>query len=110
MGDLYVVVGHDANVRFLKGERHPLFPQDERRYMVQAVRHVKQTLISSGRGWVDAAPEIAHIKPDLYVVNEDGDKPEKRAFCKAHGLQYVVLQRKPKAGLPRRESTALRGF
>ena len=27
-GDLYVVVGHDANIRLLKGEGHPLIPQD----------------------------------------------------------------------------------
>jgi hypothetical protein len=43
-------------------------------------------------------------------VNEDGDVPEKRAFCKEHGIEYVVLKRIPKAGLPKRQSTALRGF
>jgi cytidyltransferase-like protein len=110
LGDLYVVVGHDANVRLLKGEGHPLFPQDERRYMVGSIRTVKQALISTGHGWMDAEPEIARIKPDIYAVNEDGDKPEKREFCKAHGIQYVVLKRMPKEGLPRRESTVLRGF
>ncbi|HOT93316.1 MAG TPA: adenylyltransferase/cytidyltransferase family protein [Anaerolineae bacterium] len=110
LGDLYVVVGHDDNIRLLKGEGHPLFPQNERRYMVQSIRYVKQALISSGHGWVDAEPEIARIKPDIYAVNEDGDRPEKRAFCEAHGLEYVVLKRLPKAGLPPRQSTALRGF
>ncbi len=110
LGDLYVVVGHDANVRLLKGEGHPLFPQAERRYMVQAVRYVTQALISSGDGWMDAEPEIAPIKPDLYAVNEDGDKPEKRAFCAEHGIEYVVLKRAPRPGLPRRQSTDLRGF
>jgi cytidyltransferase-like protein len=110
LGDLYVVVGHDANVRLLKGEGHPLFPQDERRYMVGSIRYVKQALISTGHGWMDAEPEIARIKPDMYAVNEDGDKPEKREFCRAHGIQYVVLKRVPKEGLPRRESTVLRGF
>jgi cytidyltransferase-like protein len=110
LGDLYVVVGHDANVRLLKGDGHPLFPQDERRYMVGSIRYVKQALISTGHGWMDAEPEIARIKPDIYAVNEDGDKPEKREFCKAHGIQYVVLKRMPKEGLPRRESTVLRGF
>jgi glycerol-3-phosphate cytidylyltransferase-like family protein len=104
------VVGHDANVRLLKGEGHPLFPQDERRYMVGAVRHVRQALVSTGSGWMDAEPEVERIRPDIYVVNEDGDKPEKRQFCAAHGLEYVVLKRLPKAGLPRRESTFLRGF
>ena len=32
-GDLYVVVGHDANIRLLKGEGHPLLPEAERRYV-----------------------------------------------------------------------------
>jgi cytidyltransferase-like protein len=110
LGDLYVVVGHDANVRLLKGEGHPLFPQEERRYMVQSVRYVKQAMISTGHGWMDAEPEIALIKPDIYAVNEDGDKPEKRSFCEAHGIHYVVLKRIPKEGLPQRQSTDLRGF
>ncbi len=109
LGDLYVVVGHDANVRLLKGEEHPMFNENERRYVVQSIRFVTQGLISSGDGWMDAAPEIAVLKPDIYAVNEDGDKPEKRAFCEEHGLEYVVLKRAPKDGLPRRESTVLRG-
>lgn len=110
LGDLYVVVGHDANVRSLKGEGHPLFPQEERRYMVQSVRYVKQALISTGHGWMDAEPEIALIKPDIYAVNEDGDRPEKQRFCEAQGIPYVVLKRIPKEGLPRRQSTDMRGF
>jgi cytidyltransferase-like protein len=110
LGELYVVVGHDENICFLKGNGHPMFSADERRYMVQSIRYVKQALISTGHGWMDAEPEIATIKPDIYAVNEDGDKPEKRAFCEKHGLKYVVLTRKPKEGLPLRESTVLRGF
>lgn len=110
LGDLYVVVGHDENVRLLKGEGHPLFSAEERCYMVGAVRFVKQALISSGHGWMDAEPEIESIKPDIYAVNEDGDQPEKREFCEKHGLEYVVLKRVPAPGLPRRESTHLRGF
>lgn len=110
LGDLYVAVGHDENIRFLKGEGHPMFPQDERLYMVQAIRFVAQALMTSGQGWMDAAPEIARIRPDIYAVNEDGDKPEKRAFCEEHDLEYIVLKRTPKDGLPRRESTVLRGF
>jgi len=110
LGDLYVVVGHDANIKLLKGEGHPMFPQDERRYMVQSVRFVKVALVSSGSSWMDAEPEVAIIKPDIYAVNEDGDVPEKRAFCKEHGIEYVVLKRTPKEGLPKRQSTNLRGF
>ena len=109
-GELYVVVGNDANLALLKGKGHPHFPQQERRYIVGAVRFVHQALIATGMGWMDAEPEVGTIKPDIYAVNEDGDKPEKREFCAKHGLEYLVLKRLPKEGLTRRSSTALRGF
>jgi len=109
-GDLYVIVGHDANIRLLKGEGHPLLPQDERRYLSGSIRYVTQALISSGDGWLDAAPEFDQLKPDIYVVNEDGDKGGKREFCAQHGIEYVVLKRIPAPGLVSRSSTELRGF
>lgn len=109
-GDLYVIVGHDANIRTLKGEGHPLQPQHERRYMAGAIRYVKQALIASGDGWLDADPEIQQLKPDIYAVNEDGDRGGKREYCARHGLRYLVLKREPAPGLPRRSSTDLRGF
>jgi cytidyltransferase-like protein len=109
-GELFVDVGSDENIRLLKGKNHPLFPQAERLYLVRSVRHITQAFIGSGYGWMDAAPEISRIKPTIYLVNEDGDRPEKRAFCEERNIRYVVLQRLPKEGLPRRESTGLRGF
>lgn len=109
LGDLYVVVGNDANIALLKG-RAPMFDQRIRRYMVSAIRFVRLALISSATGWMDAAPEFARIKPDIYIVNEDGDRPEKRAFCEQAGIEYRILKRTPKPGLPRRQSTQLRGF
>ncbi|MBN2590887.1 MAG: adenylyltransferase/cytidyltransferase family protein [Sedimentisphaerales bacterium] len=110
MGDLYVVVGNDANVRALKGENHPMFSQEERRYIAGSIRFVKQALISTGMGWLDAEPEIKRLKPDIYAVNEDGDKPEKEKYCQENGIEYVVLKRLPKEGLPKRQSTVMRGF
>ena len=111
LGDLYVCVGNDANLLNLKGPGHPMFPQDERRYTCGSVRYVTHALVSTGMGWMDAEPEIVNvIKPDMYAVNEDGDKPEKAAFCAQHGIQYVVLKRVPKEGLKKRSSTDLRGF
>jgi cytidyltransferase-like protein len=110
LGDLFVVVGNDENVRQLKGAGHPLLTGAERRFTVGSIRYVRQALISTGMGWMDAEPEIARIKPDIYAVNEDGDKPEKRDFCQERGIEYVVLKRIPKAGLARRSSSDLRGF
>lgn len=109
-GNLYVVVGHDKNIARLKGPSHPLFPEEERRYMAGSVRFVKKALISSGDGWLDAEPEIEHLQPDCYVVNEDGDKEVKREYCRKKGIEYIILKRTPKPGLPPRSSTSLRGF
>ena len=109
-GNVHVIVGHDENVKLLKGEGHPMFAQELRRYMAQSIRFVTQAYVSTGHGWMDAEPEIARIRPDIYAVNEDGDVPEKRKFCEERGLEYAVLKRTPKEGLPRRESTKLRGF
>ena len=109
-GDLYVIVGHDANIRLLKGPGHPLLPQAERCYVVGSVRHVTQALVSSGEGWLDADPEIARLQPDIYAVNEDGDRGGKREYCARRGLEYLVLRRTPAPGLIPRSSTALRGF
>ena len=109
-GDLYVILGHDANIRLLKGEGHPLIAEAERRYVVGSIKYVKQALIASGDGWLDADPEIQRLRPDIYAVNEDGDKGGKREYCQKLGIEYLVLKRTPAPGLPRRSSTDLRGF
>jgi len=109
-GDLYVCLGSDANVRLLKGEGHPLLTEQERRYVVGSIKFVKQALITTGSGWVDADPEIRRLKPDIYVVNEDGDKGGKREYCEKLGIEYLVLKRTPAPGLPKRSSTDMRGF
>jgi cytidyltransferase-like protein len=109
-GDLYVIVGSDANVRLLKGAGHPLFPQDQRRYVAASIRFVKQALVSTGEGWLDADPEIRRLEPDIYAVNDDGDKGGKREYCEKLGIEYLVLKRTPAPGLPRRTSTELRGY
>lgn len=109
-GDLYVMVGQDANIRFLKGPGHPLLPQEERLYVVSSIKFVKQAQLCRGQGWLDATPNIETLRPDYYLVNEDGDKGGKREYCAKQGIQYIVLQRIPAPGLPKRSSTDLRGF
>ena len=109
-GDLYVSLGSDSTIRQLKGAGHPLQSQQERLYMVQAARSVSQAFIASGSGYLDVEPEIERVRPDIYLVNQDGDRPEKRDFCRKHGLGYIVLQRLPADGLPARQSTHLRGY
>jgi hypothetical protein len=69
-----------------------------------------QALITTGSGWVDADPESRRLKPDLYVVNEDGAKGGKREYCQQRGIEYLGPKRTPAPGLPKRSSTDLRGF
>ena len=109
-GDLYLCLGSDANVRLLKGEGHPLLSEEERRYVVGSIKFVKQALITTGSGWLDADPEIRRLKPNIYIVNEEGDKGGKREYCQKLGIEYLVLKRIPAKGLPSRSSTDLRGF
>lgn len=109
-GDLYVALGNDKNLELLKGPGHPMFSQDYRKYVAGSIRFVKQAMISTGTGWLDAEPEIKCIKPNIYITNEDGDKEVKRQYCQTNGIEYIVLKRLPKSGLTRRTSTDLRGF
>ena len=109
-GALYAVVGSDRNVRLLKGPGHPLQHEDERRYMVGAAQERPSLPRVVGQGLDGCRARDRLDWPTHYVVNEDGDQPEKRDFCEKRGIEYVVLKRVPHAGLPARTSTALRGF
>jgi len=76
--------------------------------MVQNVACVHQALISSGCGYLDFEPELRAIQPDIFVVNEDGNTPDKRKLVESLGIEYVVLQRTPHDGLLPRSTTDLR--
>ena len=106
-GDLYVGIGSDETILHYKHHR-TLYSEQERLFLVQSIRYVKGAFINSGSGILDFAPEVDRLKPDLLVVNEDGDSEEKRRFCQERGIELVVLQRTPQAGLQPRSSTALK--
>ncbi|MBQ4038968.1 MAG: cytidyltransferase, partial [Bacteroidaceae bacterium] len=63
---------------------------------------------NSGSGIMDFAEDVKRLKPDIFFVNSDGYTPEKRRFCDEHGIELIVSNREPAAGLPRRSTTALR--
>ena len=106
-GDLYVALGSDRTVYDLKGTP-PVNSQDERLFMVKAIRCVTDAFISRGSGVLDFAAEFEELKPDIFVVNEDGHSAEKQRFVESRGAEYVVLKRKPHADLTPRSTTALR--
>ena len=106
-GDLYVAIGSDKTIRELK-KREPVCCEDERLYLVSSVRFVHRAFIGSGSGMLDFLPELDIVRPDVFVVNEDGATEEKRRLCEERNIRYVVLPREPKEKLPRRSTTDLR--
>jgi len=106
-GDVYVGIGSDSTILELKG-RETINSELERLYMVKAIRHVKDAWLNSGSGFIDFDEEVSKLKPDLFIVNEDGNSPSKAEFCEKLGIEYVVLKRIPELNLSARSTTALR--
>jgi cytidyltransferase-like protein len=106
-GDLYVAIGSDKTIYELKG-RTPVNSEDERLFMIKAVSCVKDAAISTGSGMLDFLDYFHEVKPDIFIVNEDGNIPDKAALCQENNIEYVILERKPEPGLTARSTTSLR--
>ncbi len=106
-GKLHVSIGSDENIRLLKG-KSPYFSQQERLYIVNAIESVERAFVSSGSGMLDFEPDLRNLKPDFFVVNEDGHTEEKERLCKELGVEYVVLERIPADELPDRSSSQIK--
>jgi cytidyltransferase-like protein len=103
-GDLYVIIGRDENLLLLKGKK-PVFSDDERLYIVKSIKHVHEACLASGKGMLDFEPELRRIKPDIFIVNQEGHTTGKEILCKMLGVEYIVLERIPEPGLPARSSS-----
>ncbi len=108
-GDLYVAVGSDQTLYEIKG-RAPIIFEEERLFMIKAVRYVKDADISRGSGLLDFLDVLQRVQPDIFIVNEDGNIPEKQALCEELGIEYKVLKREPQKGLTARSSAAMRSI
>jgi len=106
-GELYVAVASDKTYFELKGHL-PINDEQERLYMVKANAFVKDAFISKGTGILDFEKELEELKPDIFIVNEDGNIPTKVQLCQNLGIQYIVLQRFPHQGLTARSTSALK--
>jgi cytidyltransferase-like protein len=106
-GDVYVAIGSDRTVFELKG-RAPVTTELERKYMLEAVRHVKRCIISRGSGILDFADELKECNPGIFIVNADGNTRAKAELCRLLGIEYVVLERDPRDHLPARSTTSMR--
>lgn len=76
---------HSGHVAFLEeaatyGEL-TVCREEERKYMVQSLRCVHTCVISRGWGILDFEGELRRIRPDMLIVNEDGNAPAKAKLC-----------------------------
>ncbi len=106
-GDLYVAIGSDRTIYELKG-RPTVNSEQERLYMISSLSCVKHAFISQGSGMLDFEKELREIRPDIFIVNEDGNLLEKEKLCAELGIEYKILKREPYPGLSPRSTTALR--
>lgn len=106
-GLLNVAIGSDTTIFDLKG-RPPVTCEEERLFMIQSLECVHHAFISRGRGILDFKEDLEGLRPDIFVVNADGDVPAKRHLCESLGIQYLVLAREPHENLAARSTTDLR--
>ena len=106
-GNLYVGLGSDKTVYDLKG-RKTINSEDERLYMLESLSCVYNVKINKGSGLLDFLDDMKDLKPDIFVVNEDGHTHEKEQICRDLMIDYKVLRRIPHARLPVRSTTSLR--
>ena len=106
-GDLYVGIGSDSTISELKG-RQTINSEQERIYMINAIKYVKQAFVNSGSGILDFKEDLIKLKPDYFVVNEDGFSPKKEELYQELNIELKKLKRIPDTGLPERSTTAIR--
>ena len=106
-GQLHVRVGTDASIVAQKGCL-PLFPEHERIIRLGALKSVYDARVAAGAGILDFVPDLDVVKPDVFVVADDGDMPDKRRACESRGIRYVVIPKVHPPGYPDQSSTAIR--
>ena len=106
-GDVFVGLGSDKTIYDLKGRR-TVNSEDERKYMLESLSCVYDVKINKGSGILDFLDDMKSLKPEVFIVNEDGHTPEKEQICSALGIEYKILKRVPYANLPVRSTTTLR--
>lgn len=106
-GDLYVGIGSDKTILNYKNHK-TVYSEQERLFMVKSIKYVKDAYINSGEGILDFIPTLDIVKPDILVVNSDGESGSKKRLCQERGIEYIVLERDPHEGLQARSSTELK--
>jgi len=85
-GEVYVGIGSDSTIHNLKG-RKTVNTEQERLYMIKALKSVTNAWVNSGSGLLDFLDDLKNFKPDIFFVNEDGHTPDKEMICKELNIE-----------------------
>ncbi len=99
LGNVHVLLWSDEVAHVIDGSA-PRFPQDERLYTVRAIRYVDRVTLVTQPFERDALPPMGDLQSALWMVDEAGDSPYKRAYCREHSLDYAVLSEIDLQGFP----------
>ena len=76
----------------------PKFPEEERMYMMDAIRYVDRATLVTELADRDGLPDA--VQADMWVVDERDDTPQRRHFCEIHDIAYRVLTADDVRGFP----------
>ena len=95
LGDVLIVgLNSDASTRFLKGQKRPIVPQEERAQLLAALQCVDYVIIFEER---TAERLLAALKPEVYVKGGDWaveDLPEAKVISES-GIRAEILPHMP---------------
>jgi len=97
LGDVIAVVARDETVKKLRG-REPVLPQEQRRYMVESLKYVKEALV----GGEDPIETVLRVRPDVILLGPDQgwDEEELARELERRGLKVEVLRMREKKCIP----------
>lgn len=95
--ELIVIVARDSTVKSLRG-REPIFPEDQRRYLVESLKPVDRAILGYEGG--DRLRVVEELKPDIIALGYD-EKPSEGFLKKElgkRGLHGTKVMRLSKYG------------
>lgn len=97
--EVHVGVAHDSLVRAFKGNDRPIYPIDQRLFIISRCKHVTDVHIygdaSSMKADNDTAQKqlIKMLQPDFFVEGEDKKGSVLRGWLEAEGIQRISTPR-----------------
>ncbi|MGA2491212.1 MAG: hypothetical protein ABSF99_13675, partial [Anaerolineales bacterium] len=107
-GELHVYLWSDEVVRRLDGNP-PKFPQEERLYILQAIRYVNQVHLVNQLADRDSLPTQVERYTGTWVVTERNDNHQKRVFCATNGMKYQAVKQAILKNFPKNHNNSLEG-